>query len=76
MLRSLGTLIYGIVVAVLIIAVSLFAAVWVIGLAAKGALFGEPRISLAVKIFERLRQQLSSPTDITHITPEKSEGSE
>lgn len=70
MIKSLITLVYGIAVAVLVIAVALLASVWIIGLAAKAALFGEPRISLAMKVFQRIsKAQKMDPTDITHITP-------
>lgn len=70
MIRSLTTLVYGIMVAVLVIVVSVMAAIYVIGLAVKASLFGEPRTTLAMKLFERI---IKSQTDITHITPEKSE---
>lgn len=70
MIRSLTTLVYGIMVAVLVVTVSVMAAVYIIGLAAKAALFGEPRTTLAMKILERLSK---SQADITHITPEKGE---
>lgn len=71
MIRSVTTLAYGIVLAALVVAVSLLAAVWVLGMAAKAALFGEPRASLAVKLFERMmKERKTSLTDITHITPE------
>lgn len=71
MIRSLMTLAYGVVVAALVVVVAVCAAVWVIGLAAKAAIFGEPRISLAMKIMERLsKARKVAPTDITHITPD------
>lgn len=72
MIRSLTTLIYGVAIAALVIVVAVFIAVSVIGLAAKAALFGEPRISLAVKLMERLSRK-TGPTDITHITPKTGE---
>ena len=70
MIRSLTTLVYGIMVAVLVLTVSVMAAIYIIGLAAKAALFGEPRTTLAMKIFERLSK---SQTDITDITSNKGE---
>lgn len=70
MIRSVTTLIHGIILAALVIAVALLAAVWVLGMAAKAALFGEPRATLAVKLFERMvKERRNSSTDITHITP-------
>lgn len=71
MIRSVTTLAYGVILAALVIAVALLAAVWVLGMAVKAALFGEPRASLAVKLFERaMREKKTSPTDITVITPD------
>jgi hypothetical protein len=59
--------VYGIVIAVLVISTALLAAVWVIGMAAKAALFGDPKASLVMKLFERAK---ASSTDITNITPD------
>lgn len=57
--------------AVAIVVVASVAAIWVIGMAAKAALFGEPRATLAMKIIERAMQgRKVTSTDITHITPE------
>lgn len=61
MIRGLRTLVVGVLIAALVLVVASVAAVYVIGLATKAALFGEPRASLAVKIFQRL-------TDNTRIT--------
>lgn len=69
MIRSLGTLLFGVVVAVGIVVVAGLAAIYVLGLAAKAALFGEPRASLAMKVLERVIRKGNSSTDITHITP-------
>lgn len=77
MIRSLTTLVYGVVIAVLVIIVAVFAAVWVIGMSAKAALFGEPRISLAMKMMERMsKARKVPPTNITHITSNSGEGNE
>lgn len=77
MIRSLMTLFFGVVVAALIIATALLAAVWVIGMAAKAALFGEPRMSLVMKLWERAnRERKTNRTDITHITPDNQQASE
>ena len=74
MIRSLGTLLYGVVAAALIVIVAILAAIYVIGLAGKAALFGEPRMTLAMRIFERVNQQRKKhSTDITHITPDNGE---
>jgi hypothetical protein len=67
MIRSVTTLLAGVAIAVLIIVVAAVAAIGVVGLAVKAALFGEPRATLAMKVFERVIQR---PTVITHITPE------
>lgn len=75
MIRSVTTLIYGIVLAVLVIAIAILASVWVLGMAAKAALFGEPKASLAMKVFERVMKE-RKPTGITHITPENEDNSE
>lgn len=74
MIRSVTTLAYGVILAALVIAAALLAAVWVLGMAAKAALFGEPRASLAVKLFERaMSQRKTDSTDITRITPNNKE---
>lgn len=71
MIRSVTTLAYGVVLAALVIAAALLTAIWVLGMAAKAALFGEPRATLAVKLLERMmRERKSNSTDITHITPD------
>lgn len=71
MIRSVTTLLFGVLLAVLIVATALLAAVWVIGMAGKAALFGEPRMSLAMKVFERLQKGMKTDhSDITHITSE------
>lgn len=62
MIRGLRTLVIGVLIAALVIVVASLAAAYVIGLAAKAALFGEPRASLAVKMFQRLTDN----TGITH----------
>lgn len=72
MIRAITTLVYGIMLAVLVVAVALIASVWVLGMAAKAALFGEPKASLAMKILERIMKEKNS-TDITHITPENNQ---
>lgn len=72
MIRAITTLVYGIMLAVLVIAVAIMASVWVLGMAAKAALFGEPKASLAMKVLERVMKERNS-TDITHITPETEE---
>ena len=69
MIRALQTLVYGIAVAVLIVVVAVASAVWVIGLSAKAALFGDPRASLAVKIISRLQEvSKQQSADITRIS--------
>jgi hypothetical protein len=71
MIRSVTTLIYGIILAALVIATALLASIWILGMAAKAALFGEPRATLAVKLFERvMRERKTKSTDITVITSE------
>lgn len=75
MIRSVTTLIYGIVLAVLVVAVAILASVWVLGMAAKAALFGEPKSSLAMKVLERVMKE-RKPTGITHITPENEQNNE
>lgn len=72
MIRSVTTLIHGIILAALTISVALLAAVWIIGMAVKAALFGEPRATFAVKLFERMmKERKQQLTDITVITPER-----
>lgn len=74
MIGSLKTLATGIGVAVLVLVVAVLAAIGIIGLATKAALFGEPRITLAVKVFERVLQGLKTEsTDITRITSNQGE---
>jgi hypothetical protein len=75
MIRAVTTLVYGIVLAVLVVAVAILASIWVLGMAAKAALFGEPKSSLAMKVVERIMKERNS-TDITHITPETEETNE
>lgn len=71
MIRSITTLFYGVALAALVIGAALLAAVWVLGMSVKAALFGEPRATLMVKLFERaMKERKSNPTDITDITPE------
>lgn len=69
MIRAITTLVYGIMLAVLVVAVAILASIWVLGMAVKAALFGEPKASLVMKILERIMKERHS-TDITHITPE------
>lgn len=72
MIRSVTTLIYGVILTALVIAAALLTAAWVLGMAAKAALFGEPRATLFVKLFERMmKERKTQLTDITVITPEK-----
>lgn len=74
MIRSVTTLVQGIVLAALTIAVALLAAVWILGMAVKAALFGEPRATFAVKLFERMmKERKQQLTDITDITPGREE---
>jgi hypothetical protein len=72
-IRSLGTLLLGVTLAALIIVVSFLTAIYILGLTAKAALFGEPRATLAVKLFQRMMKEKDKVdySDITHITPEK-----
>lgn len=74
MIRSVTTLVYGIAVAVLVILTALAAAIWIVGMSAKASLFGEPRSTLAIKVFERLMKARQDLTDITDITPNNGEG--
>lgn len=74
MIRAITTLVYGIVLAVMVVAVALLASLWVLGMAAKAALFGEPKASLAMKVLERVMKERSH-SDITHITPETEDNS-
>jgi hypothetical protein len=77
MLRSLGTFVYGVIVAALVVAVAVLTAIYIIGVSTRAALFGEPRITLATRIIQRMNQQRKKhPTDITHITPNNREPSD
>lgn len=77
MIRAITTLVFGVLLAIVIIATAFAAAVWVIGMAGKAALFGEPKASLAMKLFERVnRRDKTDRTDITHITPVNKQASE
>lgn len=53
MIRGVYTLVLGVIIAAVIITVAIIAAVGVIGLAAKTALFGEPRKPFALQVIER-----------------------
>lgn len=77
MIKAVTTFVFGVLLAVLIIATALAAAVWVIGMAGKAALFGDPKSSLAMKVFERMYERSKTDrTDITHITPTNNQASE
>lgn len=76
MIRSLTTLVYGVVVAALVILTALTAALWIIGMAVKAALFGEPRATIAMKLFERMMAARKDLTDITDISPNNGEDEE
>lgn len=66
MIRSVTTLATGVAIAVLIIVVAVLAAIGVIGLSAKAALFGEPKASLALRLFDRFKNHTTDISPITH----------